>query len=293
MMGTKMRRITLGPKQPPTLPQEVIEKFYVKSEATAQNEEEKDRARRAKEGGEELLTPDEIVNLIGKDGNIAKDVNEEGGGFFLTSAGVPLTTVKLGQPSPEWIALAKKTIAESKGMKQVEELQKFMKTGVTQEESKGATKESTLPEKGSTSSQPQGEPEPPPTARETMQDVKEEPFLAPEKPPFLEPESPAPKGPSPAAGSGEAPGTQQGTAGSETRPLPEKGSMFGLVPDSDILDEQTRLNEARVTCPNPACGEKYPPGSLLCPACGLSKENIESPEVQKSRAEMECEICWY
>ena len=80
-MGTKMRRITLGPKQPPPLSQEVIEKFYVKSEAAAQNEDEKDRARRAREGGEELLTPDEIVNLIGNDGNIAKETNEEGGGF--------------------------------------------------------------------------------------------------------------------------------------------------------------------------------------------------------------------
>ena len=60
-----------------------------------------------------------------------------------------------------------------------------------------------------------------------MQDVKEEPFLAPEKPPFLEPEKPpflAPEEPAPAAGSGEAPGTQPGTSWFETRPLPEKGS---------------------------------------------------------------------
>ena len=115
--------------------------------------------------------------------------------------------------------------------------------------------------------------------------LKSSSFLEPEKPPFLAPEEPAPS-----AGSGEAPGTQTGTSWFETRPLPEKGSSFGLVPDSDILDEQTRLNEAKVTCPNPACGEKYPPGALLCPTCGLSKENVESPEVQKSRAEMEREI---
>ena len=55
---SKLRRISLGPKQPPPIPKEIYEAYYVKSEANAHNEEEADRARRAKEGGKELLTPD-------------------------------------------------------------------------------------------------------------------------------------------------------------------------------------------------------------------------------------------
>ena len=59
------------------------------------------------------------------------------------------------------------------------------------------------------------------------------------------------------------------------------GDELGLVPETDIVEPETMINEEHVTCPNPACGVKYPAGGYVCPSCNLSSEDDAKPTVLK------------